>query len=979
MSSAVAVFDELHDLVIKRYGPDSTEARDVNTKLVAALRSNSVRGGDTMLYAEKLWTLSQQTMDDTDPRRVTATIHMAEAHQTREDYTSAEILLIELWKTITDATRTQPSAGNQPLIFEVAMAYVNFLQRCARDTEATGMLLGLWYELEQSEFLSEIDLDHLRHLQRMLHSSGQLTVSLSALLTTWKWYTNSGSQYTDDANSVASDIADNVRAIQEQHRRLGARTASGKQQPEGQSADSVLQEIFDMGILDSEDFPAGRSVINNSDRTSAKLIRHERWDEAITVLERSLDLAWPSLRANRTTEKLPQEYQDQVLSLVDRLIYCLVNEKRLGEAFQMYVGLHEASKLTSDPRLMSRLAQPLISYYKTHGKVDSLIDIYDEILQKYRSGFGPAHADTIRTMYTLSSLCDSINRQDSMLDYNEQILVALNRDTSKCHSGAIEAALRLSEVYAEQGQWKRTADICRKLWQTVLEDYSMEGLTPNTIQTIYEGYRTALTEDAGDHYSTLRSIAEQYYEVYSRPYDPKSDVRMKAAFADVKMKAAFELAEINEREQPYQVNAVRAYQQIIATAGSSTTAEDPEMVGSMMTAQSRLAALYRRMVFNMSIYFPQVIEDAIIFFTERYNEATAKLGCSDESTLDDLAELIHLYALKDSGSDQTAASNLLQSVAAEIISNDLSPLRLMKSAAKLAEIYSNEGYIEQGTHLVDTLRRHFFLEDTLDDDGSIGVLHRSLDPKCYIFIVTLEVGLTRSEKQSFSQVMPDLLYENICYKMCVGSEDLTKKLYWGLRLHEILRNSKRFREIDSLEKILFKGLFGTLVSSAQPMKQSMWTMLTQTLDRLGQENTISVSEAVCAAGNDLSKTMIGNKEFGEAYAIACLTFDLAKSLKALEDPRTFAFSIRLSLSLANNSVFEEVASEDLRNHMLSLSSSILHEVLEVCGDFKESMGQIDLSDIKEVIGLLTQQNAFAELEVRLFSSLQPQLLTTPSV
>lgn len=922
-----------------------------------------------MLYAKKLFTLSQQTMDETDPRRVAATIHMAEAHQTREDYTSAEILLVELWKTITAAARAQPRTENQQLKFTVAMAYVDFLQRCARDTEATGMLLGLWAELEQSESLSDIDMDHLRQLQGKLSSSGQLTVSLSALLTMWKWYTNSGPQYANDATSVASGIGENVKAIQDQHRRLGANATPGEQQPDGQNADAVLQEVFDIGVLKSQDFPPDLSFLSNSDRTSANLVRQERFDEAINTLQRSLDLTWPSLRANRSTEILPQEFQDQVLGLVDRLIYCLNHEKRLEEALQTYLSLYEASKLTSDPALISQLNQPLINYYKAQGKVDSLIDLYDEILQKYRRELGPAHANTIRTMYILSSLCDSINPQESMVDYNEQILVALNGDAAKCHPDAIEAALKLSEVYTKQGQWKSASDVSRILWQTAFEDPSTEGLAPNTIQIIYGRYRMALTQNAEDDYSTLRPVAEQYYEVCNALYDPTSDIALKAAF---------ELAEMYERAQPYQVQAVRAYQQIIETAGSSTTPEDPEMVTSMMIAESRLAALYRRMSLDMSIYFPQVIGDAIEFFTERYEEAKAKSGYSDDSTLDDLAELVHLYALKDSGSDRTAASNLLQSVAAEIISNESSPLRLMKSAAKLATIYSNEGYSDQGSYLVDTLRRQFFLEDTLEDDDSMGILHRSLDPKCYIFIVTLKAGLATSEKQSFSQTMPDLLYENICYKMCVGSEDLKEKLDWGLRLHEILRNNNRFREIDSLEKILFKALFGIPASSAQPMKQTMWTMLTRTLGQLGRDNGSSLSEAVCAAGNDLCKGMIEKGDFGEAYEISHLTFDLAKSLKAFEDPRTFALSLRLSLRLADNDVLEKIPSEDLRSRMSSLSSSVLREVLGVCEDFKQSIGEIDLDELKEVIGLLGQQKAYAELEVRDLFYCHECLLIDPS-
>ncbi|KAL8786241.1 MAG: hypothetical protein Q9195_008297 [Heterodermia aff. obscurata] len=933
VTSAIEAFDELHDLVIERYGPDSTEARTVNAKLAAALQSDNMRGGDTMLIAKKLFTLSQQTMDESDPRRVAATIHLAEAHQTREDYTSAEILLVELWKTITDATLAQPSTANQQLRFTVAMAYVNFLQHCARDTEATGMLLGLWAELEQSESLSEVDMDHLRLLQGKLSSSGNLTVSLSALLTMWKWYTNSGPQYTNDATSVASSISDNVKAIQDQHRRLGEKTTSGEHQSEGQSADANLQEIFDIGVLNSQDFPVDESFISNSDRTSAMFVHQER--------------------ANRTTESVPPEFQDQVLGLVDRLIFCLNHEKRLGDVLQTYLSLYEASKKTSGPSLKSQLNQPLIGYYKAQGKVDSLVDVYDEILQNYRSELGPAHPNTIRTLYMLSSLCDSINRQESMIDYNQQILAALNGDAAECHPDAIEAALKLSEVYSELGLWKSAVDVGRILWQTVLEDHFQEGLASDTIPIIYGRYRRALTQNAEGDDSTLRPIAEQYYYLCLKLYNPESDLTMKAAF---------ELAEMYEREQPYQVQAVRAYQQIVETASSSNAPEDPEMVTSMMTAESRLAVLYRRMSLNMSIYLPEVIGDAIEFFTDRYEEAKAKSGYSDDSTLDSLAELIHLYALKDSGSDQTAASNLLQSVAAEIISYESSPLRLMKSAARLATIYSNEGYSQQGIHLVDTLRRQFFLEDTLEDDGSMGILHRSLDPKCYIFIVTLESGLATSEKQGFSQTMPDLLYENMCYKMCVGSEDLKEKLDWGLRLHEILRNNKRVREIDSLEKILFKALFGVSASSAQTKKPAMWTMLTRTLGQLGRDTESSVGEAVCAASNDLCKEMIEDSEFDEAYEIAHLTFDLGKSLKTFADPRTFAPSLRLSLRLANNDVLEKIPSEELRTRMSGLLSAFLREVLGACEDFMQSIGEMDLNELKEVIGLLSQQEAYPELE-----------------
>ena len=123
-----------------------------------------------MLYVKKLLQLFQQTVPETDPRRIAATVQMAEARQTCGDYGSAEVLLVELWKQLTDATREHSNAVNEELRLHVVRAYITFLQRCKRDAEATSLLLGLRAEAERLNGLIGTDHHPLWQLQKIVGS-----------------------------------------------------------------------------------------------------------------------------------------------------------------------------------------------------------------------------------------------------------------------------------------------------------------------------------------------------------------------------------------------------------------------------------------------------------------------------------------------------------------------------------------------------------------------------------------------------------------------------------------------------------------------------------------------------------------------------------------------------------------------------------------------------------------------------------------
>lgn len=936
---------------MERFGSDSSEAKRVNVKLAAALQASSAKGGDTMLYAKKLFQLSQQTMSSTDPRRVGATIHMAEAYQARDDSYTAEELLVDLWKQITDESRNDSSI--EQIKFGVAVAYIEFLQRSGRDNEAISMLLGLWTDFEQIEPATEADTDRLRHLQDMLQSTGQHAVALSALTTLWKWHVKSGRQYSDsdDASIIASTIAHTVQAIQEQDESIGTSSTVMQSSP----ADAILQEVIDMGILNSAAGQPSASTVKICESSSASLIRQKRWAEAISALYKALRLIWPSFMIQ--PEDLPSNLQDEAIAFADRLADCLVQENRFDEALQVRLTVYEASKNLADSGPMARTSQSLIQHYNDRDQTIKAIDVHDDLLQRYRGELGQAHPITIQALYALGSLCESVDQLDSAGKYYQQIILSLNdASASTCHPDAIKAALRLSELYTKQGNWTMAVEVCRPLWNTVLEDGPEDVMAPATLQAIYERYATALRQTSEGTAPNLRKAAEQFWHVCTKVLPHQSSVALKAAFS---------LAEMSERIEHHQIDAIRVYEQIIKAARSSPDPDDPEMVQCISTAKDRLAELYRSMSLASSKSFTEVVQDAIALYNEKYEDAKAGLGLCDDTTLQRLADLIHLYTQNDTGRSRAAALDLLQNVAAGIISNETSPFRLWKSAAKLATIYSDQGYNEQGLSIVDALRRQIIMEDTTQKDDFTVVLDRSLDRRCYIFITTLEQGLRGSEKLDFSQSMSDLLTETLLYERFSHSTVLGEKLLHGARLRTFLLNKKRFSEVQILESRALEALLGAGLS-AKMTERVLQQILTATLNELGKDGDSSTAWAVSAAGNNLVKNLIEREDFGEVYTVAKSVFELCRSLRAYEDPRTIVYGLKLSLYLA-----ELPGNEALQG----LSSNVLREVLGTCKRLKLSIGQMDLQELKDLVGILGDSTAELEVSPHLLSYLSSSSLT----
>ena len=958
---AAAVLDELHDAMVERYGQDSAEADSINKDLLAALERNSMKSDDTMQYARKLFSVAEQTMDETDSRRIAATFRMAEAYETQQDFLKAEELLVKVWGQITEAQRNFQTAELQDMKVGAAMAYIEFLRRRTRDSEATSVLLGLWSECEQIQAPSEDMVGRIKQLEKMLRSAGQLVVALSALTWIWKSYVRSGTQFSNEATSIASSIAQTIQQIQNQPE--DSRMSSSTNVPTAghesrltmsSSHESVLREVFDLRLQTASNSQIDEATVQLCDSISAHHVHQSQLAEAINIIRRALRLVWPSLASSEKECTLPKRFQHEAWKLAERLAYCLAHEDRLEEALQFHLSMYEASKASENSELMARASQSLIQFYNDTKQIDRAIKIHDELLQHNRNMLGAKHPVTVESLHTLASLCDSANHKMAG-NYYQEIVSLLNTKSSTIQPNEFKAAMRLSEMYTQEERWPEVIKICETLLGAVDGDVMQDMMTAQKLRSIQDRYTNALFQGNEANAEILQQAAYRYYETCNRLFPLQSAMLVQAAF---------ELGEAKERSEVHRFEAIPIYEKAVQIATQDPAPNNPDMAEAAAKAKSRLATLYRAAALNPSESPVPIVQSAITMYVEKYKDAESQHGCSDKTTLATLAELVALYHRTGTEQYQLSALHTLQETAIHIISSETSPLRLWESATKLAAIYTNHGYDEQGRRVVETLRRQLIFKYTMKGDVFSLDLSLPHDRRCYVFIATLEEGLLRSESATFSDLMSNLLTETILLEHFTQAEAFDQKLTHAARLRRFLVSNKRYDQVHVLESRVFETFMATLNAPTTPSEQNMREFLIRTIEELEKDDQNSMGSSACVAGDILTKGHIQQEEYVDSYEVAFCAFNFTKSLGAYQNTDNIAYGFRLSLYMAGRGAGGTPTNEVLRDQMRGLSKLILQEMLSTCKQLEIDITQMRLSELKDLAELLNEHESYVELEVR---------------
>lgn len=613
--------------------------------------------------------------------------------------------------------------------------------------------------------------------------------------------------------------------------------------------------------------------------------------------------------------------------------------------------MYEASKASGNADLMAKASQSLIQFYNETKQIDRAIRFHDELLQRNRKELGHKHPVTMESLDTLASLCDSA-KHSMASQYYEEITSRLDTASPSMGPSEFKAAVRLSELYSEQGRWPEVVNTCEILFGSLDGNQMQNFMTAQTIRALHVRYTSAIAQkDDGNTKSLLRAAA-RYFEICNKLFPLQTAMVAQAAF---------ELGEANGRSETHHWDAIPVYENVIQIAPESN---EPDVAGYVSKAKERLATLYRNVALDPTKAPPAISDRVIAMYVEKYEEGKASRRCSDDASLATLAELVALYNRTGTEQNQSAALDVLQGTVAEIVSYEMSPMRLWASASKLAAIYSTNGYGGQGRQIVEVLRRQAIFKHSTDDDGFVLKWDPPSDRRCFVFLATLEGGLPNSESATFSDFMANLLTESSLLERFTQAEAFDQKLITAARLRRFLISNKRHDLARILESRVFDAFMATLDTTSTPSEQNIRELLVKTIEELENDNYQSMGKSACVAGDKLTSSYIDQGEFLNSFEVAFCAYNYAKSLGAYQEAENVVYGLKLALYMAGRGVSGTTTNDVLRDQIRAQSKLILQEIIGSCKDLNIDIARMRMSELRDLVGLLNEHQSYAELEVR---------------
>jgi hypothetical protein len=186
-----------------------------------------------------------------------------------------------------------------------------------------------------------------------------------------------------------------------------------------------------------------------------------------------------------------------------------------------------------------------------------VVAIHQELLVAYRKHLGKKHNLTIKTLYTLGSLC-SVHGHGHSLEYYEEIITVINAESKVCHHEALVAMEIMCRVYFEEGNWQKLKHVCEVLWETWVHHHHDHKFEAHFIELLYMRYIYVLEHHSNSGYEVIRTITIQYRETCLKAF---------GVSVAITISALVELARICMKHENYISEAITHYEEVSSSRG----------------------------------------------------------------------------------------------------------------------------------------------------------------------------------------------------------------------------------------------------------------------------------------------------------------------------------------------------------------------------------------------------------------------------
>ncbi|KAL9092970.1 MAG: hypothetical protein Q9159_000594 [Coniocarpon cinnabarinum] len=931
---ATEIYKIIHVITISIYGGESEEAKSLSGHLGVVLHKHEHK--DVEHYEESLFGgFLVEFREEFTIVIVERILIKASELCIRGEFVAAEELYVELWLRLTEKCRiTEVVEWHEKKIL-LMLTYARFLEARRRLAEASSLLLCIWREYEFHAFSTvESIILHFKEIAILMKKVSLLQVALSVFKKCWSYFKSTHRTETTIYREIEEHITVTSKAIVE----VAVKNVTTS------TSETVIREVFESSIEESSTTEISSTTIELCESLTSIYMKEERFSEAITCIKSVVKRSWSSFFAasfqSTTTIHMAS------LDLVTQLAICYLKQSRLEKAESVYVRLYRAvrSCYSVDHQLVIKYSEMLLSFYKQHSLYSKAISFYQSLLVEYRAFYGISHSIVVRTLYALGDLCRQHYRTHGYwIDYYLEIVTSLNKGAAICHVDALRALVIVAECYFEDCRYSESLAYYKVIASTFFKHgISYEYFKQVTeITKIFEHYEHAMIESKVE-ISVIISMLKEYHE---------SCVRHFGATAEITITATMQYASMCMKSEHHHMQH------------SSRT----EITTRCKTT---LRTLYVKQVTSRSstTVTKTMLESATTLTYERYLEVRKTYSCSHETSIKCLSELIQLYYQQ---SKYELAIKELRSYIMKCVTEVTSSKELIAVAVSVASIFRSCEYIDYAYELIRELKMQIIFKSTLNV-SKYGFNLTASSRVAFAFLAAFEAHMLQTV--SVAELMAEysamfLYYER--YSSAIKSKSSVMAIFVSAaKLRHLINKRQRIEYYFVIEREVYTYFSSseTRVIKDAGSESAVKLFITLLLEHL-VERTVTEASFVAIAGRAATariQLLLEAKKFKDALDLTKCTYAYLMAHEGLDDETEISQGFTLCLMMAGRG-YPRCGDAQLAKAMMDFSRQILKQVFEIIRTCHIEVARCKLEDLSELMGLLGEQQDWANLQYVLSS------------
>ncbi|KAF4154643.1 hypothetical protein CNMCM6069_009043 [Aspergillus lentulus] len=872
-----------------------------------------------------------EVIQESESYEVEEWIKKAEIYVAEGKVELAERTYVEIWQRVSREYRTHYSAYWEERKMTTVLAYSKFLVSQKRAYEASSVLSSLWQEYEQASIsISETSVSYFQEVAKMMKVVGILDVALLVYQRCSRYY-----------ESVNSTHSSTYKEIQESIRTTSKEVVKSYSSSSTVISETTIEEIFISGSGSTETIE--ETSFTALHRSLELYISQHRWQDATRLLKKILRLVWPSLFAPSVQDvTLPEKHVDHCVELAARLGLCYHSRRRFGKEEDIRLRVYRAVRAERkvEDKLRERATTELLRFFEHTSQTEMIINLRQEMLSDYIEAYGAEHERVIRILWVLAELT---RPRPIFIEYYQQIIRALNKDSQVCHPEAIEPMVIVATELWNQGRYLDALAYYKVIFNTFLTQPKLgpKFQVQEFVQELFERYTRCLRSVHAE-FTVLHKVTVEYR------------ARCTAVFgvtASITIRATLTLAKLCQESKRFLSEAVTLYEELLKIESAELDRDEISVT---------LEGLFEEQAeFSSSSAHS---ERTFKVMRKRITDVRERHGWAHEESLTRMKEMITIHTERKE--TETVVRELTEATV-QILMSETSSTRLIAAASTIASCYIEAGQIQKAVELSHEIYRQIVMKEVVNVE-TVQFDLSSKERKSLTFLAQLEYILRRNTSVTVTEILAALTTEYVYFEefrrlITSKSSSIQTLTVSAARLYHFLvangRQAAAARVFDD-----FFGYFAATEGKRVELTETsrMKILVITILDHFSTHHSQNFVRSIGIASIHRVTELLKEQRYDAACDLALASFKYLSAHDSYRSPAIVKFAFILGMTISGRDVVHR-PDDAIREKLLGVSAVIIQDALRVIDGLKIDLSQIGLHHLNNLIGLLGEQQDYQTL------------------